>query len=437
MEQGTFNLAGAEPHAPVKLCECGCGEPAPIADITNRKRGYVKGEPRRFVAGHNSKMMAAERAARLAEAPPPEPKLCECGCGEFTPIAVRSNSTWGHVQGQPVRFVRGHAARLGTARFTPSLDPADVPPGTVLCECGCGLPAPIARMTRADRGHVKGQPMRFISGHQRGPEGPKPKLRKLFAEVGQRIGKSTVIEAEISISCPTKPTIRAARLRCECGTEYVRALVKIFRDPETESCGCSRYADYTGQRFGMLTAIRRVGSERRRNGKRGPQRQGKWLCRCDCGNEVTVSRQNLVSGHHSSCGCNKHGPSKGFALGEAAFRAVLRGYQAGAEARGLSWNLSEDEFRRLTQLDCHYCGVEPRTRSKGHPTSGGFVYNGIDRIDSALGYEPDNVLPACKLCNYAKRDLPYEDFMAWVARLASFHFFSPDMTPARILAPPA
>jgi hypothetical protein len=35
-----------------------------------------------------------------------------------------------------------------------------------LCECGkCGLPAPIAKRTDARRGHVKGQPMRFIRGH--------------------------------------------------------------------------------------------------------------------------------------------------------------------------------------------------------------------------------------------------------------------------------
>ncbi len=33
------------------------------------------------------------------------------------------------------------------------------------CECGCGKPAPIATVTRAARGHIKGQPIRFIDGH--------------------------------------------------------------------------------------------------------------------------------------------------------------------------------------------------------------------------------------------------------------------------------
>lgn len=36
----------------MKLCECGCGQPAPLANMTNVKRGYVSGQPRRFVAGH-------------------------------------------------------------------------------------------------------------------------------------------------------------------------------------------------------------------------------------------------------------------------------------------------------------------------------------------------------------------------------------------------
>ena len=34
-----------------------------------------------------------------------------------------------------------------------------------LCACGCGKPAPIAKRTRGLRGQVKGQFLRFISGH--------------------------------------------------------------------------------------------------------------------------------------------------------------------------------------------------------------------------------------------------------------------------------
>lgn len=37
----------------VKLCECGCGQPTNIAPHTNKKLGWLKGQPLRFVHGHN------------------------------------------------------------------------------------------------------------------------------------------------------------------------------------------------------------------------------------------------------------------------------------------------------------------------------------------------------------------------------------------------
>ena len=37
---------------------------------------------------------------------------------------------------------------------------------TALCQCGCGLPAPLARQTETKRGYVKGQPVRFRVGHR-------------------------------------------------------------------------------------------------------------------------------------------------------------------------------------------------------------------------------------------------------------------------------
>jgi hypothetical protein len=38
---------------PIKLCECGCGKPAPIAKFSLRSKGYVKGQPMRYIQGHS------------------------------------------------------------------------------------------------------------------------------------------------------------------------------------------------------------------------------------------------------------------------------------------------------------------------------------------------------------------------------------------------
>lgn len=34
------------------LCECGCGQQTTISDVNFRSRGWVKGQPRRFIVGH-------------------------------------------------------------------------------------------------------------------------------------------------------------------------------------------------------------------------------------------------------------------------------------------------------------------------------------------------------------------------------------------------
>ncbi len=48
--------------------------------------------------------------------------------------------------------------------------------------------------------------------------------------------------------------------------------------------------DVTGRRFGRLVAIRYAGAS-------------KWLCRCDCGTEISAETRNLNTGNTTSCGC--------------------------------------------------------------------------------------------------------------------------------------
>ena len=56
-----------------------------------------------------------------------------------------------------------------------------------------------------------------------------------------------------------------------------------------------KFKDLTGQKFGRLTVLERV-----ENAKCGKVR---WLCRCDCGNEVIVNGSSLTSQNTKSCGC--------------------------------------------------------------------------------------------------------------------------------------
>lgn len=57
--------------------------------------------------------------------------------------------------------------------------------------------------------------------------------------------------------------------------------------------------DMTNMRFERLTVIERAPDRVQENGRRRIM----WHCKCDCGNEVNVSGEDLRSGHTRSCGC--------------------------------------------------------------------------------------------------------------------------------------
>ncbi|MFC6274876.1 alcohol dehydrogenase [Levilactobacillus tangyuanensis] len=63
-----------------------------------------------------------------------------------------------------------------------------------------------------------------------------------------------------------------------------------------------RLLDLSGQQFGRLTVIRRDGTAKNGNAT--------WLCKCSCGNLVTVDSYRLRHGITVSCGCYRRDISK-------------------------------------------------------------------------------------------------------------------------------
>ena len=170
-----------------------------------------------------------------------------------------------------------------------------------------------------------------------------------------------------------------------------------------------RFESWVGRRFGRLL----VQSETR--GRKGQPVVAH--CLCDCGKEHDVIRGNLE--RTGSCGClalelRRH------AWGEAVRRAVVQNdYVKAAERRGLEWGLVWDEAVALLESDCHYCGIAPY-RTRRVPQSrlfGEYTYNGIDRLDSSLGYLAGNVVSACPECNRAKHQLLPEVFLDHVRKI--------------------
>jgi hypothetical protein len=77
-------------------------------------------------------------------------------------------------------------------------------------------------------------------------------------------------------------------------------------------------------------------------------------------------------------------------------------------------NLSIEQFYRLSQLDCYYCGT---SHLNSNFFRGRFRYNGLDRLDSTLPHDFENCIPSCKYCNYSKQGMTLLEFDEWINRL--------------------
>lgn len=165
--------------------------------------------------------------------------------------------------------------------------------------------------------------------------------------------KGTKIRVKV---CDLMPTSKA-KVLCQC-----------------ESCGKKRYVFYD-------SLAKRDGSFFLKTGE--------TLC-VKCRNHTLIGENNPQYKHGNSRYCE---------------------YRNNAKRRGISFNLTIDEFEEITKLPCHYCGgysSDYNEKSRG---------NGIDRKDSDIGYETNNIVPCCSRCNFVKNQMSYKEFIDYIKRL--------------------
>lgn len=108
--------------------------------------------------------------------------------------------------------------------------------------------------------------------------------------IGRQFGDLTVIgQGDPYIKPGSGRHMLTYLCQCKCGNQ-VTVRGEYLRSGHTTSCGCNAFRiDHTGQRFGRLIAIQHIGD--------------RYLCKCDCGNQVMVKTYNLMNGTTKSCGC--------------------------------------------------------------------------------------------------------------------------------------
>lgn len=214
-------------------------------------------------------------------------------------------------------------------------------------------------------------------------------MGKFIDITGQKFGKLTVL---YRVGTLDKQALW--HCKCDCGNECdVRSY--CLRKGQTTSCGCNAYkigestfVDRTNQRYGRLVAIRRVGTK---------HHEAAWLCRCDCGNEVVVVGGNLAAGITKSCGClhRDNGVKVGRMTIHGGSNTRLHGVWSGMMGRcyvSTSGSYKHYGARGITVCDeWHDFGVfREWAISTGYDQNAPRGKCTLDRIDNDGNYCPEN-----------------------------------------------
>lgn len=154
-----------------------------------------------------------------------------------------------------------------------------------------------------------------------------------------------------------------------------------------------------GERFGKLVVL-----------SKGEDK--KWICQCDCGNTKSIARRSLCFEGKSktrSCGCLQK---------EAVHNSQYKGFMdisqtywyhnvlINAKRRNILVNLTKEEVWEKYLIQGGLCIYTNLPIKFGDDAS-------IDRIDSSLGYDYDNIQIVHKLVNQMKQGYGEDEFLRY------------------------
>ena len=148
----------------------------------------------------------------------------------------------------------------------------------------------------------------------------------------------------------------------------------------------------TGARFGRLVVLQRDNDTVTPNGKK----RVKWLCRCDCGNTVSVRSDSLRNGLTTSCGClNRENCSK---INYIHGKSKTRLHKVWRSMKDRCYNpncISYPDYggRGITICESwlnSFMNFYDWAMASGYNQEAQYGECTIDRINNSKGYSPDN-----------------------------------------------
>lgn len=151
----------------------------------------------------------------------------------------------------------------------------------------------------------------------------------------------------------------------------------------------ANFIDLSGKRAGRLLVQSRDGST--------SDGRAKWLCRCDCGNEVSVDGRNLRQGLTTSCGCFHKEVLRERNLSHGMSSSSTYGSYHAMKNRCLNEN--QEAFPRYGGAGVHICSrwldsFENFLADMGEKPSDDHTLDRFPNVNG--GYEPGN-------CRWATR----------------------------------
>ena len=91
-------------------------------------------------------------------------------------------------------------------------------------------------------------------------------------------------------------------------------------------------------------------------------------------------------------------------------------YKYRANKKNILFLVKEDDFKKLENSCCLYCGTD--------------IKIGIDRLDNNQGYVDDNITACCWRCNRAKSNMELKEFLNWIRDVSNHfrHIDDPNLT---------
>lgn len=176
-----------------------------------------------------------------------------------------------------------------------------------------------------------------------------------------------------------------------------------------------------GKKFGKLLVLEEAESKRFKKSV-----VSMWKCICDCGKITITYGSELNKGKVLSCGCY-HRESVRKESGAGGLSDLFSGYKRNAKKRQLEFSLTKDQFKLITSQNCYYCNKPPLQKNYTHYERSAeaiehetYIYNGIDRIDSSIGYILDNCIPCCGLHNFMKSNYSQKEFLEAISSVYEF-----------------